>query len=75
MDALTALPHTPEDRAYRTRSIERITSGFLTQINSGMAQRPEAEFIIDPDSPRATTNSPEIFWPQFSWSRLLFLLN
>jgi hypothetical protein len=35
MDALTALPHTSKDRAYHTRSIERITSGTLTQINSG----------------------------------------
>jgi hypothetical protein len=47
MDALTALPHTPEDRAYHTRSIERITSATLTQINSSMAQSPEAEFIVD----------------------------
>src|ERR1700688_3424045 len=39
MDALTALPHAPEDCAYHTRSVERITSGTLTQINRDVPER------------------------------------
>ncbi len=48
MDALTTLPHTPEDRGYHTRTIERITSGTLTQINSGMAQRRKPNSSLTP---------------------------
>jgi hypothetical protein len=50
MDALTALPHAPEDCVYHTRSVEQITSGTLTQINPGIPQRREAEFIVDADA-------------------------
>jgi hypothetical protein len=58
-------PGPPEKCSVRRRSTANATSSSVSSTRSN---------TFEP-SPRARTNSPEIFLPEFKWPRILILLN